>query len=147
MAEESALAILDKLKSLSLRIKESFANSFTKSAESLLVQQDKLLASQEAFSLLLPAVLVKETSLLYRKGKRQAMTELEVIEEREQDTLRQCQQDERSAAAFTAADHRIEAYKREREEEQEALVANWVADTQLQFSQLSYNDSEADDDL
>jgi hypothetical protein len=75
-------------------MKESFANLFAKGAESLLVQQDKLLASQEAFSLSLPAVLVKETSLLYRKGKQQAMTGLEVAEEREQDALRQRRQDE-----------------------------------------------------
>jgi hypothetical protein len=36
MAEESALAILDKLKSLPPRMKESFANEFAKGAKSLL---------------------------------------------------------------------------------------------------------------
>jgi hypothetical protein len=35
--EESALAILEKLKSLPLGIKESFANSFAKGIESLLL--------------------------------------------------------------------------------------------------------------
>jgi hypothetical protein len=36
--EESALAVLDKLKSLPPGLKESFANSFAKGAENLLAQ-------------------------------------------------------------------------------------------------------------
>jgi hypothetical protein len=36
----------------------------------------------------LPPRLVEEESLLYRKGKRQAITELEVVEERERDASR-----------------------------------------------------------
>jgi hypothetical protein len=74
------------------------------------------------------------------------MTGLEVAEERERDASRQRRQDERSAAALAAANHRIEVRERERREEEEILAANWVADTQLQFSQLSYDDPEADND-
>ena len=44
-AEESALAVLDKLKSLPPGLAESVANSFAKGTESLLAVQDKKLAS------------------------------------------------------------------------------------------------------
>ena len=71
------------------------------------------------------------------------MTGLEVTEEREQDVLRQQRRNEQSAAALAAADHRAEAREKERQEEEEILAANWVADMQLQFSQLSHDDGEA----
>jgi hypothetical protein len=45
MAEESALAVLDKLKSLPPRMAESFANSLAAGAERLLVWQEKMLES------------------------------------------------------------------------------------------------------
>jgi hypothetical protein len=38
MAEDSALAVLDKLKSLPPRMAEAFANEFAKGTESLLAQ-------------------------------------------------------------------------------------------------------------
>jgi hypothetical protein len=106
-------------------MKESFANSFAKGTESLLAQQDKKLASREQFPPPLPEPLVKETPLQYRKGKRRAMTGLEVTEERERDASQQRGRKEREA---------------EEQEEARILEAEWVADTQLelQLSQLSY---------
>jgi hypothetical protein len=145
MAEESALAVLDKLKSLPPGMAEAFANSFATGAERLLVQQDKMLESQQEFPTTLPAPLVEETPLLYRKGKRRAITGLEVAEERERDASRQWRRDEREAAARAMADIRQEAREEERREEQEMMAADWVADTQLQFSQLSYEDNAEED--
>ena len=69
-----------------------------------------------------------------------------MAEERERDALRQQRRDERLAATLAAADRRIEERERERQEEEEILAANWVANTQLQLSQLSYNDPQTDDD-
>jgi len=89
MEEELALAALDKLKSLPPRMAESFAKSFTKGTERLLAQQDKLLASHEKFPPMLLEPLVDETPLQYRRGKRRAMTGLEIAEERERDASRQ----------------------------------------------------------
>lgn len=105
-----------------------------------------MLASWEAFPATLPEQLVEETPLQFWKGKRQAMTGLDVAGERAQDASRQQKQDKRSAAALAAADHEAEAQEREREKEEEILALNWIADTQFQFSQLSYNDPEADGD-
>jgi hypothetical protein len=68
---------------------EPFVNSFTKGANSLLAQQDKKLASKKEFPPMLPEPLVEETPFLYRKGKRRAMTGLEIAEERERDASRQ----------------------------------------------------------
>jgi monoamine oxidase len=73
------------------------------------------------------------------------MTGLEIAEEREKDASRQRRRDEREAAALAAADVRLEAKEKERKEEQEILVANWIADTQLR-SQISYADVETDED-
>jgi hypothetical protein len=117
LAEELALAVLQKLKSLPPRIAETFANSFAKGIESLLVQQDKQLASREEFPPTLLALLIEETPLQYRKGKRRAMTGLEVAEERERDASWQRRQDERAAAALAAADTALEAQDKERQEE------------------------------
>jgi hypothetical protein len=72
------------------------------------------------------------------------MTGLEVAAESGRDASRQRRRDERSAAALEAANRRIQEQEKEMQDEQEILAANWVADTQLQFSQLSYNDLEAD---
>jgi hypothetical protein len=137
MAEESALAILDKLKTLPPGMAESFASSFAKGATNLLAQQDQRLVSQEQFPPTLPEPLVEETPLQYRKGKRRAMTGLEIAEERERDALRQRRRHEREAAALAAVD-----LEQERHEERRMLEADWVADTQLQLSQLSYLDSD-----
>jgi hypothetical protein len=46
MAEELALAVLDKLKSLAARGAEAFANSFATGADRLLAQQEKMLESR-----------------------------------------------------------------------------------------------------
>jgi hypothetical protein len=125
---------------------ETFANSFAKGTESLLVQQDKQLASRKEFPLTLPTPLIEETPLQYRKGKRRAMTGLEVAEERERDALQQRRRDKRAAAALAAADTALEAQDEERREEQDLAATAWVADTQLQLSQLSYLGADADED-
>jgi hypothetical protein len=59
MVEESALAIFDKLKRLPLGMKESFAKAFAKGAESLLAQQESMLASREAFHRRCRSLLLK----------------------------------------------------------------------------------------
>ena len=64
MAEELALAILDKLKSLPPGRAEAFASSFATDVERLLAQQDKMLESRQEFPTTLPAPLVEETLLL-----------------------------------------------------------------------------------
>jgi hypothetical protein len=84
-AEASALAMLDKIKNLPPGMAEVFADSFAKGSENLLAQQDKKLASRQEFPPTLPEPPIKETTLLYRKGRRQAMTGLEIVEERERD--------------------------------------------------------------
>jgi hypothetical protein len=148
LAEESALAVLEKLKSLPPGMAESFANSFAKGTVSLLAQQDKQLASRKDFPPTLPAPLIEETPLQYRRGKRRAMTGLEVAEERERDASRQRRRDERAVAALAAADAALEAEEKKRQEEQDLAATAWVADTQLQLqlSQLSHSDADADAD-
>jgi len=96
---------------------ETFANSFAKGTKSLLAQQDKQLASRKEFPPILLEPLIEETPLQYRKGKRRAITGLEVAEERERDALRQRRRDERAAAALAAADAALEAEAKERQEE------------------------------
>jgi hypothetical protein len=49
MTEESALAVLEKIRALPPGMAESFASSFMKGTASLLAQQDKKLASREQF--------------------------------------------------------------------------------------------------
>ena len=83
------LLFLTSSKALPPGLAESFANSFAKGTESLLAVQDKKLASQELLPPALPEPLAKGTNLQYRKGKRRAMTGLEVAEEREQDASHQ----------------------------------------------------------
>jgi hypothetical protein len=107
-------------------IAESFANSFAKGTESLLAQQEKQLVSKKDFPLTLPAPLIKETPLQYRKGKRRAMTGLEVAEERERDALQQRRRDKRQAAANEAAEKEMD-----RREEEKMMEAEWIADMQL----------------
>jgi hypothetical protein len=102
---------------------ESFANSFAKGAESLLAQQDKILDSRKEFPLMLLEPLVEETPLLYRKGKKRAMTELEIAEEKERDALWQRRRDKRAAAASAAADAALEAQEEERQEEEDLIEA------------------------
>jgi hypothetical protein len=109
---------------------ETFANSFAKGIESLLAQQDKQLDSRKEFPLTLPALLIEETPLQYRKGKRRAITGLEIAEERERDPSRQRRQDKRAAAALAAANAALEAQEEERREEQDLQAAAWVANTQ-----------------
>jgi len=99
--------VLDKLKSLPPSMAESFADSFAKGTDSLLAQQDKKLASRKEFPPTLLEPLIEETPLLYRKGKRRALTGLEIAEEREGDTSRQRCRDERAAAALAAADEAL----------------------------------------
>ena len=88
MVEESALAIFDKLKRLPPGMKESFAKAFAKGAESLLAQQESMLASREAFPATLPEQLVEETPPQFQRGKRRAMTRLDFAEERARDASR-----------------------------------------------------------
>jgi len=137
MAKELALSILQRLKSLPPRMAESFAKSFAKGVESLITQQDKQLATRQDFLLMLLEPLIEETPLQYKKGKIRAITGLEVAEERERDASRQHRRDERAAAALVAADTALKA-----QEEQDLVEAAWVADTQLQLSQLSYLDAD-----
>jgi hypothetical protein len=91
-----------------------------------------MLENRQAFPTTLLAPLIEETPLLYRKGKRRAMTGLEVVEERERDASQQRRRDEQVAAANAVANMRMEAREAARREEQEILAADWVADTQLQ---------------
>ena len=93
----------------------------------LLAQQEKILKNRQEFPTTLPAPLVNETSLQYKRGKRRAMTELEIAEERERDASRQRRREEHEAAATAAVEERLEAKEKEREEEQEMLAANWLA--------------------
>jgi hypothetical protein len=72
------------------------------------------------------------------------MTGLEITEERERDALQQRCCNERQAAASAAADEALKACEREREEKQDLVEAAWVADTQLQLSQLSTQDADED---
>jgi hypothetical protein len=137
LAEESALAILQKLRSLPPGMAESFANSFAKGTESLLAQQEKQLASRKDFPPTLPAPLIEETPLQYRKGKRRAMTGLEVAEEKERDASQQRRRDERQAAANEVAEKEMD-----KREEEKMLEAEWIADTQLQLSQLLHLDAD-----
>ncbi|KAN0069187.1 hypothetical protein V8E54_012816 [Elaphomyces granulatus] len=138
MVEESALAVLDKLKSLPPGMAEAFANSFATGSNRLLAQQEKILKNRQEFPTTLPAPLVNETSLQYKRGKRRAMTGLEIAEERERDASRQRRRDEREAAALAAAEERLEVKEKERRKEQEMLAANWLA--------FSEPDVETDED-
>jgi hypothetical protein len=126
--------VLQKLKSLPPGMAESFANSFAKRTESLLAQPDKQLATRKEFPPTLPAPLIEETPLQYRKGKRRTMTGLEVAEERERDASRQRQRDKRAAAVLAAADTALQAREEQRREEQDLVEAAWVADTRLQHT-------------
>jgi hypothetical protein len=76
-----------------------------------------MLESQQEFPTTLLAPLVEETPLLYRKGKRRAMTGLEVVEERERDASRQWRRDEWEATTRAVADIRQETREEERREE------------------------------
>jgi hypothetical protein len=136
--------VLDKLKSLPPIMAESFADSFAKGVDSLLVQQNKKLASRKEFPPMLPEALIEETPLQFRKGKKRAMTGLEIAEEKERDASRQRRRDERAAANAAAADVQLEEHERGRREEQDLVEAAWVADTQLRLSQLSHLDADED---
>ena len=114
-AEASALAVLDKIKNLPPGMAETFVDSFVKGSENLLAQQDKKLASRQEFPPTLPEPLIKETPQLYKKGKRRAMTGLEIVEERERDASRQRRRDERAAVALATADIQLESQQKKRE--------------------------------
>jgi len=88
--------------------------------------------------------LIKKTLLQYRKGKRRAITRLEIAEEREQDASQQRRCNEREAATSAAADKALKAREKEREEERDLVKAAWVTDIQLQLSQLSTQDANRD---
>jgi hypothetical protein len=78
--------------------------------------------------------LIKETLLLYKKGKRRAMTGLEIAKEKEKNALQQRCYNKRVMAALVVADTQLEEQEREKQEEEELRAAVWVADTQLQLS-------------
>jgi hypothetical protein len=132
LIEESAFAIIDKLKELPAGMAEPFARSFAKGAETLLKKQDEKLANHMVLPLQLPAPLEESTDLRFRKGKRRAMTGLEAAEERERDLSRQRRHQEREAAALATVDKAVEEKGKERMEKCE-----WVAETQLRLGQLS----------
>ena len=131
-AKAAALAVLNKLKSLPRSMAELFANAFAKGTDNLLAQQDNKLASRKDFPLMLPKPLVEETPLIYKRGRRRAITGLEIAEEKERDALRQRCCNKRAAAILIAADKALAA-----REEEKLLEAAWVADKRLQLSQLS----------
>jgi hypothetical protein len=60
--------------------------------------------------------------------------------------LRQCRCNDKAAAASAAADSQLEVWEQEKREREDLIEAAWVADTQLQLSQLSYLDANADAD-
>jgi len=93
---------------------------------------------------MLPKALIKETPLQFRKGKKQAMTGLEITKEKEQDASQQCRRDEKAAAALAAANTQLEEHEQGRREEQDLVEAAWVADTQLRLSQLSHLGADKD---
>ena len=142
-AEATALSVLDKIKSLPPGMAESFVDSFAKGADSLLAQQDKKLASRKEFPPTLPESLAKETPLLYRKGKRRAMTGLEIAEERERDASRQRRRDERAAAALAAADEALATQVEEKLTEEKMVETAWAADTQLQLHKYQQGQSSS----
>jgi hypothetical protein len=72
------------------------------------------------------------------------MTRLEIIKEKERDASQQRRCDEREAAASVATNKALEAYEREGEGERDLVKAVWVANTQLQLSQLSTQDADRD---
>ena len=136
--------MLDKLKGLPPSIAKSFADSFAKGVNSLLVQQNMKLASRKEFPLMLPEALIEETPLQFRKGKKRAMTGLEIAEEKQCDASRQRRRDERAAASEAAADVQLEEHERGRREERDLMEAAWVADSQLRLRQLSHLDADED---
>ena len=66
------------------------------------------------------------------------------MQRRERDASRQRRRDERVATALAAANAALEVREKERQEEEDLVEAAWVADTQLQLSQLSYLDADGD---
>jgi hypothetical protein len=140
------LVVLDKLKSLPSSIAELFADLFAdlfaKGINSLLVQQNKKLASRKEFPLILPELLIKETLLIYKKGKKRVLQEEEIEEERKQDALQQYCCNKKAAAVLAAANIQLEEQEQGRREEEDLVEAAWVADTQLRLSQLSYLDTD-----
>jgi hypothetical protein len=72
---------------------------------------------------MLPEPLVEETPLLYRKGKRRAMTRLEIAEERERDASQQRRRDKKASAALVVANAALEAQEEERREEEDLVEA------------------------
>jgi hypothetical protein len=136
--EESAFAVLDKLRSLPPGMAEPFANAFANGAEKLLSHHEEKLANRKQLPLMLPEPLVNETNLQYRKGKRRAMTGLEIAEEKERDASRQRRRNEREAAAL-AVENELED-----QSEEENVEVEWADNTRLQMqpSQLSHLDTD-----
>jgi hypothetical protein len=137
--EESAFAVLDKLRSLPPGMAEPFANAFANGAEKLLSHHEEKLANRKQLPLMLPEPLVNETNLQYRKGKRRAMTGPEIAEEKERDASRQRRRNEREAAALITAENELEDQR-----EEENVEVEWADNTQLQMQpgQLSYLDTD-----
>ncbi|KAN0068019.1 hypothetical protein V8E54_007491 [Elaphomyces granulatus] len=87
-------------------------------------QERELTESREAA---VPDDFTSAAGLQCKRGKRRAMTGLEIAEERERDASRQQRREEHEAAATAAVEERLEAKEKEREEEQAMLAANWLA--------------------
>jgi hypothetical protein len=106
---------------------------------SLHAQQEKQLVNRKDFPPTLPAPLIEETPLQYRKGKRRAMAGLEVAEERERDASWQRRRDERQAAVNEAVEKEMD-----KREEEKMLEAEWIADTCWKLRHTQYIISHLD---
>jgi hypothetical protein len=92
-----AFAVLDKIRSLPPGMAEPFANAFANGAEKLLSRHEEKLANGKELRLMLPEPIVDEAGLRYKRGKKRAMTGLEIAEEKERDASRQRRRSEREA--------------------------------------------------
>jgi len=61
--------------------------------------------------------LIEETPLQFRKGKKRAITGLEIAEERERDALQQRRCNKKAAASAAAANAQLEEHERGRRED------------------------------
>ena len=89
------------------------------------------LASRKEFPLTLLETLIKETPLQFRKGKKRAITGLEIAEEKEQDASRQRRRDEKAVASAAAADAQLEEEKGRTRLGGGSLGCQYPAPTQL----------------
>lgn len=137
--EESAFAVLDKLRGLPSGMAEPFANAFANGAEKLLSRHEEKLANGKELPLMLPDPIVNEANLRYKKGKKRAMTGLEVAEEKERDASRQRRRNEREASTSTAAESDLED-----QEDAENVEVGWADNTQMSYLDPGDKQQEAE---